>query len=213
MFQSSSSSLSQYSSSPSSPFRFGLQNPPTGLCYCCSSSSYKAGYSDGEYELCWHGDDADKDENRRGLKRFAYLEISTKSRRHSTDDQLGPGLASVSARPYLCTGYDICLVWEPCAMCAIALVHQRIRRIFYALPNPHAGALGSVHRLQGEKSLNHRYAVFKVVLPKELLDMDEIARTSENDKSANMRLYIEFLSSVLLEFCITSCLICVVSII
>ncbi|KAJ8509988.1 hypothetical protein OPV22_000422 [Ensete ventricosum] len=54
-------------------------------------------------------------------------------------------------RPYLCTGFDIYLVWEPCTMCAMALVHQRIRRIFFALPNPNAGALGSVYRLQGEK--------------------------------------------------------------
>lgn len=68
-----------------------------------------------------------------------------------------------SDRPYLCTGYDIYLAWEPCAMCAMALVHQRIRRIFYAYPNPNAGALGSVHRLQGEKSLNHHYAVFRVM--------------------------------------------------
>ncbi|RDX81231.1 putative inactive tRNA-specific adenosine deaminase-like protein 3, partial [Mucuna pruriens] len=73
------------------------------------------------------------------------------------------------ARPYLCTGYDIYLVWEPCTMCAMALVHQRIRRIFYAFPNPNAGALGSVHRLQGEKSLNHHYAVFRVMLPEEAL--------------------------------------------
>ncbi|KAJ9167219.1 hypothetical protein P3X46_021885 [Hevea brasiliensis] len=72
---------------------------------------------------------------------------------------------AASVRPYLCTGYDIYLVWEPCTMCAMALVHQRIRRIFYAFPNPNAGALGSVHRLQGEKSLNHHYAVFRVVLP------------------------------------------------
>ncbi|KAJ7970297.1 tRNA-specific adenosine deaminase-like protein 3 [Quillaja saponaria] len=73
------------------------------------------------------------------------------------------------ARPYLCTGYDIYLVWEPCPMCAMALVHQRIRRIFYAFPNPNAGALGSVHRLQGEKSLNHHYAVFRIVMPEEVL--------------------------------------------
>ncbi|XP_020223190.1 tRNA-specific adenosine deaminase TAD3 isoform X1 [Cajanus cajan] len=72
-------------------------------------------------------------------------------------------------RPYLCTGYDIYLIWEPCPMCAMALVHQRIRRIFYAFPNPKAGALGSVHRLQGEKSLNHHYAVFRVLLPEEVL--------------------------------------------
>ncbi|XP_020592632.1 probable inactive tRNA-specific adenosine deaminase-like protein 3, partial [Phalaenopsis equestris] len=54
-------------------------------------------------------------------------------------------------RPYLCTGFDIYIVWEPCAMCAMALVHQRIRRIFYAFPNSNTGALGSVYRLQGER--------------------------------------------------------------
>lgn len=53
----------------------------------------------------------------------------------------------------------------------MALVHQRIRRIFYAFPNPNAGALGSVHRLQGEKSLNHHYAVFRVLLPEEVLSV------------------------------------------
>lgn len=47
----------------------------------------------------------------------------------------------------------------------MALVHQRIRRIFFAFPNPFAGALGSVFRLQGEKSLNHHYAVYRIVIP------------------------------------------------
>ncbi|MED6159448.1 hypothetical protein PIB30_042455 [Stylosanthes scabra] len=88
----------------------------------------------------------------------------------------------LSERPYLCTGYDIYLVWEPCTMCAMALVHQRIRRIFYAFPNPNAGALGSVHRLQGEKSLNHHYAVFRVLLPEEAFHKchtDEVPETKE----------------------------------
>ncbi|KAG9136309.1 hypothetical protein Leryth_003885 [Lithospermum erythrorhizon] len=80
------------------------------------------------------------------------------------EDSNGVDSHSDSARPYLCTGYDIYLVWEPCAMCAMALVHQRIKRIFYAFPNPCDGALGSVHRLQGEKSLNHHYAAFRVIL-------------------------------------------------
>ncbi|KAF5766074.1 putative tRNA(adenine(34)) deaminase [Helianthus annuus] len=93
------------------------------------------------------------------------------------------------SRPYLCTGYDIYLVWEPCAMCAMALVHQRIKRIFYAYPNPTAGALGSVHRLQGEKSLNHHYAVFKVLLPRESLNRGIMSLVSKGDhakKPSNM---------------------------
>ncbi|KAL5222997.1 hypothetical protein ABZP36_027710 [Zizania latifolia] len=68
-------------------------------------------------------------------------------------------------RPYLCTGFDIYLVWEPCSMCAMALVHQRFKRIFYAFPNPATGALGSVYRLHGEKSLNHHYSVFRIKVP------------------------------------------------
>ncbi|GJS75388.1 tRNA-specific adenosine deaminase TAD3 [Tanacetum coccineum] len=93
------------------------------------------------------------------------------------------GSLSDVARPYLCTGYDIYLIWEPCAMCAMALVHQRIKRIFYAFPNPTAGALGSVHRLQGEKSLNHHYAVFKVSLPQESLDREGISLASKGNVS------------------------------
>ncbi|KAI3892602.1 hypothetical protein MKW92_037020 [Papaver armeniacum] len=61
------------------------------------------------------------------------------------------GASERGERPYLCTGYDIFVAWEPCTMCAMALVHQRIQRIFYAFPNPNCGALGSVYRLQGEK--------------------------------------------------------------
>ncbi|KAK4772100.1 hypothetical protein SAY86_013875 [Trapa natans] len=72
-------------------------------------------------------------------------------------------------KPYLCTGYDIFLVWEPCVMCAMALVHQRVRRIFYAFPNASTGALGSVQRLQGEKSLNHHYAAFRIFIPQDYL--------------------------------------------
>ncbi|GJN02939.1 hypothetical protein PR202_ga20334 [Eleusine coracana subsp. coracana] len=53
---------------------------------------------------------------------------------------------SETTRPYLCTGFDIYLVWEPCAMCAMALVHQRFKRVFYAFPNPVTGALGGVYR-------------------------------------------------------------------
>ncbi|KAL6228449.1 hypothetical protein ACLB2K_002399 [Fragaria x ananassa] len=87
-----------------------------------------------------------------------------------TNDEVS---SSLPVRLYLCTGFDIYLAWEPCIMCAMALVHQRIRRIFFAFPNPNAGALGTVHRLQGERSLNHHYAVFRVLVPEEVLSRDE----------------------------------------
>ncbi|XP_075516595.1 tRNA-specific adenosine deaminase TAD3-like [Primulina tabacum] len=95
-------------------------------------------------------------------------------------------------RPYLCTGYDIYFVWEPCIMCAMAVVHQRIKRVFYAFPNPKEGALGSVHRLQGEKSLNHHYAVFRVLLPKQILkdDTDAALTKSPQHQSTSTRVIL-----------------------
>ncbi|CAI5457650.1 unnamed protein product [Closterium sp. Yama58-4] len=69
-----------------------------------------------------------------------------------------------AARPYLCTGFDAFMLHEPCIMCAMALVHQRVRRVFYAIPNLQGGALGSCWKLHGVKSLNHHYEVFRVDL-------------------------------------------------
>lgn len=71
--------------------------------------------------------------------------------------------ASSSSKPYLCTGYDCYTVHEPCAMCAMALVHSRIRRVIYCVPDKQHGALGGSFRLHGQKSLNHHYQVYRFV--------------------------------------------------
>ena len=67
-------------------------------------------------------------------------------------------------RPYLCTGYDCYLVQEPCIMCAMALVHSRLRRVVFCAPDPRGGALGGAFRLHAQKSLNHHYAVYRLPL-------------------------------------------------
>jgi len=92
------------------------------------------------------------------------LKADTKDKEQSADESCYGNLSETS-RPYLCTGFDIYLVWEPCAMCAMALVHHRFKRVFYAFPNPVNGALGGVYRLHGEKSLNHHYNVFRISVP------------------------------------------------
>ena len=52
-------------------------------------------------------------------------------------------------------------------MCAMALVHSRIRRVVYALPSADQGALGSRYRLHTERALNHHFAVYRGFLADE----------------------------------------------
>lgn len=48
------------------------------------------------------------------------------------------------------------IVQEPCAMCAMTLVHSRLRRVVFCRPDPAAGAIASRYRLHGQRSLNHK---------------------------------------------------------
>lgn len=69
--------------------------------------------------------------------------------------------------PYLCTGYDCYIVHEPCAMCAMALVHSRARRVVFCVEDPRGGALGGAGlKLHSKRTLNHHYVVYKMPLLK-----------------------------------------------
>ena len=45
---------------------------------------------------------------------------------------------------------------EPCAMCAGALIHARIRRLVYGADDPKAGAVHSVLKVINHPGLNHQ---------------------------------------------------------
>lgn len=49
---------------------------------------------------------------------------------------------------------DVYVTLEPCAMCAQALLHARVRRVFYGAPEPRFGAAGSVLNLFALPALN-----------------------------------------------------------
>jgi tRNA(adenine34) deaminase len=53
---------------------------------------------------------------------------------------------------------------EPCAMCAGALVHARIRRLVYGADDPKAGAVHSVMQVTNHPSVNHHMEVLGGVL-------------------------------------------------
>lgn len=48
---------------------------------------------------------------------------------------------------------------EPCAMCASAMVHARVKRLVYGAVDPRAGAAGSVFNIVDHAALNHRMEV------------------------------------------------------
>jgi tRNA(adenine34) deaminase len=48
---------------------------------------------------------------------------------------------------------------EPCAMCAGALIHARVRRLVYGADDPRAGAVHSVLQVLNHPQLNHRMDV------------------------------------------------------
>lgn len=60
---------------------------------------------------------------------------------------------------------------EPCAMCAGALVHARIRRLVYGADDPRAGAVQSVMRVVNHPSLNHQMEVRGGVLAGKCADL------------------------------------------
>jgi tRNA(adenine34) deaminase len=60
---------------------------------------------------------------------------------------------------------DLFVTIEPCAMCAGAMTHARIRRLVYGAEDPKAGAVRSVMQVLNHKHSNHRIEVRGGVLP------------------------------------------------
>uniref|UniRef100_A0A3Q1F785 Adenosine deaminase tRNA specific 3 n=1 Tax=Acanthochromis polyacanthus TaxID=80966 RepID=A0A3Q1F785_9TELE len=78
--------------------------------------------------------------------------------------------SDAGSQPYICTGYDLYVTREPCVMCAMALVHSRIGRVFYGTASLD-GALGTKYKIHSQKDLNHRFEVYKGVLSKACEDL------------------------------------------
>ena len=64
-------------------------------------------------------------------------------------------------------GSTLYVTLEPCAMCAMAMVHARIARVVYGASDPKTGAAGSVFDLLADPRHNHRVDVQGGVLGEE----------------------------------------------
>ena len=61
-------------------------------------------------------------------------------------------------------GCDLFVTIEPCAMCAGAAIHARLRRLVYGADDPKAGAVRSILPVINHSKLNHRMEVKSGVL-------------------------------------------------
>lgn len=68
-------------------------------------------------------------------------------------------LAGRSLGNHRLLGCTLYVTLEPCAMCAMAMVHARIARLVYAASDPKTGAAGSVFDLLADPRHNHRVQV------------------------------------------------------
>jgi tRNA(adenine34) deaminase len=58
------------------------------------------------------------------------------------------------------TGCELWVTLEPCAMCAGAIVHARIARLYYAAPDPKGGAVAHGARVFEHPQALHRPEVY-----------------------------------------------------
>src|SRR5690606_23688361 len=64
-------------------------------------------------------------------------------------------------------GCTLYVTLEPCAMCAMAMVHARVARVVFGAADPKTGAAGSVFDLLADPRHNHRVVVAGGVLAEE----------------------------------------------
>jgi tRNA(adenine34) deaminase len=64
--------------------------------------------------------------------------------------------AGQSLGNYRLPGCDLYVTLEPCAMCAGAMIHARLRRLVFGAHDPKTGAAGGRFDLLGDPRHNHR---------------------------------------------------------
>jgi len=66
---------------------------------------------------------------------------------------------------------EMYVIIEPCAMCAGAMVHARLKRLAYGAADPKAGAVGSVMNIANHPQLNHHMEITGGVLREQCSQM------------------------------------------
>jgi tRNA(adenine34) deaminase len=79
--------------------------------------------------------------------------------------------ACAALRNYRLDGADLYCTLEPCAMCAGAIVHARIRRLIFGARDLRFGGVRSKFRIADSEILNHRVEVVEGILGVECAEL------------------------------------------
>ncbi|GAB4400126.1 MAG: hypothetical protein OHK0048_14830 [Rhodoferax sp.] len=96
-------------------------------------------------------------------------------------------LAGAASGNYRLSDCELFVTLEPCAMCAAAMLHARLKRVVFAAPDPKAGAAGSVLNLFANRAINHHTQVIAGPLAQESAQLlrsffDQRRRQAKRDR-------------------------------
>lgn len=70
-----------------------------------------------------------------------------------------PAATSRNGSHYLLTSLTLFTSHEPCIMCSMALLHSRVKEVFYLVPMNKTGGCGGVACVPRLDGVNHRYSI------------------------------------------------------
>ncbi|KDQ20810.1 hypothetical protein BOTBODRAFT_50868 [Botryobasidium botryosum FD-172 SS1] len=77
-------------------------------------------------------------------------------------EDLGPPKPPArNGEAYLLTNLTLFTTHEPCIMCTMALLHSRLKQIFFVYDMPRTGGCGGCAGVVGLRGVNHRFTVWK----------------------------------------------------
>jgi tRNA(adenine34) deaminase len=118
----------------------------------------------------------------------AYNEVELLKDATAHAEMLALTQAEAAVGDWRLTDCDLYVTKEPCAMCAGALGHTRIRRVIFGCVDPTAGAAGSVVNLLQMPGFNHRCDIISGVLQNECAAiLQEFFRERRDDQRATAR--------------------------
>ncbi|MEM8953279.1 MAG: tRNA adenosine(34) deaminase TadA [Verrucomicrobiota bacterium] len=94
----------------------------------------------------------------------AYNQVETLNDATAHAEMLALTQAESVVNDWRLTDCDLYVTKEPCAMCAGAIIHCRVRRVIFGCPSEKDGAAGSVLNLLQHEKLNHHCTLTPDVL-------------------------------------------------